>query len=139
MSDLLLRDALELWSGSEPYEDFPCATILWRLLPAIDHDKIRLFYRDDLCVGLITWAFMTDGEFISRDYSGSEIFSRGSGDKMVFVDMIAPFGRRDVLWMCREMRKQFWTQYPNVSSVFAHRGSRNGIFPNRGIWHENAA
>ena len=116
------EDAVRLWTTVHPYSTFKSATIAWRLLPAILHNQIRLFYRDGECVGLITWAFMTRDEFESRDYSGKEIFSRDRGDVMVFVDMIAPRGRSDVLWMCKEMRKQFYTQYPDVRDVRAHRG-----------------
>jgi len=135
---LMLNDALKLWTTIKPYSDFRCETISWRLLPAIEHDQLRLFYRDGECVGLITWAFMTREEFDTRDYSGSEIFSRDIGECMVFVDMIAPHGKRDVLWMCKEMRKQFFTQYPFVKEVLAHRGKRDGAFPNKGVWHEAA-
>ena len=135
----MIRDALKLWTTVEPYSGFPSATISWRLLPAIDNEQIRLFYRGDKCVGLITWAFMTEEEFDTRDYSGVEIFARRDGEIMVFIDMIAPHGKNDVLWMCKEMRKQFYTQYPDVKDVRAHRGKRDGSFPNKGAWHENAA
>ena len=138
MSDVL-EDALHLWTTVEPYDGFPSATIAWRLIPAIENDQIRLFYRDSECVGLITWAFMTEEEFDSREYSGVEIFSRREGEIMVFVDMIAPYGRNDVLWMCKQMRKQFYVQYPWVENVYAHRGKRNGSFPNKGKWHETHA
>ena len=138
MSDVL-KDALRLWTTVEPYNNFKSATIAWRLIPAIENDQIRLFYREGEWIGLITWAFMTEEEFETRDYSGMEIFSRRDGDIMVFVDMIAPHGKNDVLWMCKEMRKQFFTQYPAVKDVRAHRGKRNGSFPNKGVWHENAA
>ncbi len=134
----MIEDALGLWTTVAPYSGFPCETISWRLLPAIANERVRLFYRDGECVGLITWAFMTDDEFDSREYVGAEIFARDDGDKLVFVDMIAPQGKSDVLWMCKEMRKQFWSQYPNVTEVFAHRGNRNGVFPNKGAWHDAA-
>ena len=135
----MIRDALEFWTKVKPYSGFPCATIAWRLLPAIENEQIRLFYRDGKCVGLITWAFMTEEEFETRNYSGVEIFARRDGEIMVFIDMIAPHGKNDVLWMCKEMRKQFYTQYPDVKDVRAHRGKRDGSFPNKGAWHENAA
>jgi hemolysin-activating ACP:hemolysin acyltransferase len=135
----MIEDALRLWTTVAPYSGFRCETISWRLLPAIANDQLRLFYRDDECVGLITWAFMTNDEFETRVYDGAEIFGRDDGDKMVFVDMIAPQGKNDVLWMCKEMRKQFYVQYPMVENVYAHRGKRTGAFPNRGKWHENAA
>ena len=133
------EDAVRLWTTVAPYSGFKSETIAWRLLPAIENEQIRLFYRDGECVGLITWAFFTQEEFDSREYSGEEIFARKDGEVMVFVDMIAPRGRNDVLWMCKEMRKQFYTQYPDVKDVRAHRGKRNGSFPNKGAWHEDAA
>lgn len=135
----MLRDAIGLWTTVSPYSGFPSETISWRLLPAIENGRIRLFYRDGNCVGLVTWGFMTDREFETRDYCGGEVFSRSFGDIMVIVDMIAPYGGRDVLWISREMRRQFWLDYPEVSYIWAHRGNRNGSFPNRGIWHEIAA
>jgi len=82
---------------------------------------------------------MTREEFASKDYCGPEIFARDEGDVMVFVDMIATHGKKDVLWICKEMRKQFWIQYPGVTEVLAHRGNRNGTFPNKGAWHDKAA
>ena len=135
----VLRDALSLWTTVEPYSGFPSATISWRLLPAIDHDHIRLFYIDGKCIGFITWAFMTEKEFQSREYSGAELFARRDGNILVFVDMIAPYSKNHVLMMCKEMRRQFYTQYPDVIDVRAHRGKRDGSFPNKGAWHENAA
>ena len=39
----MLRDALKLWTTSAPYKNFPCETVAWRLLPAIDNEQIRLF------------------------------------------------------------------------------------------------
>lgn len=135
----MIRDALKLWTTVEPYSGFPSATISWRLLPAIDNNQIKLFYRDNECVGLVTWAFMTEEEFETRDYSGIEVFARRDGEIMVVIDMIAPHGKNDVLWISKEMRKHFYTQYPDVKDVRAHRGKRDGSFPNKGAWHENAA
>ena len=135
----MIEDALHLWTTVEPYSGFPCATIAWRLIPAIDNDQIKLFYRDGECVGLVTWAFMTEEEFDTRDYSGVEIFARRDGEIMVVIDMIAPHGKNDVLWISKEMRKHFYTHYPDVKDVRAHRGKRDGSFPNKGAWHENAA
>jgi hemolysin-activating ACP:hemolysin acyltransferase len=134
----MLRDALDLWTSSDSYKDFKSSTIAWRLLPAIDNNQIRLFYRDGKCVGLTTWAFMTREEFESKEYYGPEIFARKDGEVMVVVDMISTMGKKDVLWISKEMRKQFWTQYPDVTEVLAHRGNRNASFPNKGNWHDKA-
>ena len=130
------QDALDLWVTTEPYSSFPCGTIAWRLLPALDSGQIKLFYRDDKCVGLVTWAFMTEEEFDTREYDGSEIFSRDSGDLLVVIDMIAPGGRSDVLWISRSMQKYLHSCYPGVSKIFGHRGERVGFFTNKGTWNE---
>lgn len=136
-----LKDALSLWTTVPPYSTLTSATIAWRLLPAIANNKIRLFYRDGECVGLALWAFMTDKEFMTRKYSGEEIFARGSGDRLVVIDMIAPGGRDDVFWICRELRKLFYDLYPSAAKIYAHRGSigRVGVFPNGGKWHEDVS
>jgi len=133
----MLEEAVRLWTTVAPYRSFRCETIAWRLLPAIENDKARLFYRDGQCVALITWAFMTSEEFETREYYGPEIFARDTGEKLVCVDLIAPYGRKDVVWVCKEMRKQFGDQYPWVETVYAHRGKRSGLFPNAGVWHED--
>lgn len=75
---------------------------------------------------------MTREEFETRKYHGPTVFARRSGEVLVFVDMIAPEGRSDVLYICREMRKLFKTRYPEAGVVLAHRGRRNGTFPNKG-------
>jgi hypothetical protein len=51
---------------------------------------------------------------------------------LVVVDMIAPGGRNDVLMVVRDLRRHFWALYPEHERVFAHRGPRNGVFPNKG-------
>ena len=126
-------DALELWTTVAPYSLFPSQTIAWRLMPALESGQYRIYRdEDDRPYGLITWAFMTEEEFETRDYSGEEIFARDDGDVLVFVDMIAPRGKNDVLSIFRDMRRSFVTMYPHVDKVLAHRGQRNGTFPNKG-------
>lgn len=128
----MLSDAIRLWTTVEPYRSHRAANIAWRLLPAIENGQCRLFYREGRPVGLATWGFMTAAEFETRRYSGAEVFARRSGERLVFVDMIAPGGQSDVLWMCRELRVQFKRDYPGVEKIWAHRGPRTGVFPNKG-------
>jgi len=75
---------------------------------------------------------MTDEEFETRRYWGWEVFSRPDGDRLVIVDMIAPGGRNDVLMVSRDVRQHFLALYPQHERVYAHRGSRTGVFPNKG-------
>ena len=131
MRDLV--DALELWTTTDPYRDLPGKTIAWRLIPALEHGHYRL-YRDNegYPVGLVTWAFMTREEYETGVYYGPEVFARKDGELLVFADMIAPYGRNDVLFICRDLRKIFKELYPGVKTVVARRGQRTGVFPNKG-------
>lgn len=127
-----LLGALQLWTETAPYSSFPSETIAWRMMPALESGQYRL-YRDAYGFprGFISWAFMTHQEFETRDYNGSEIFARKTGECLVFVDMIAPYGRNDVLLICRDMRHLF-EDSPEIGRALAHRGRRNGVFPNIG-------
>lgn len=127
-----LLAALSLWTTVEPYSKFPCETIAWRLLPAFEHKKAAVFWRDDRLVGFATWAFMTKEEFETGDYCGPEVFARDIGEVLVLADMIVPGGKNDVLWVCRQLRRYFRERYKNHAKVLAHRGPRNGVFPNIG-------
>lgn len=131
MRDLV--DALELWTTTDPYRTFPAQTIAWRLLPALKSGQYRVYRGiNGEPRGFISWAYMTQKEFETREYSGEAIFARDSGEAIVFVDMIAPYGRNDVLSICRDMRRLFRERYPDVQHVLAHRGRKNGSFPNIG-------
>lgn len=129
----ILYDAIDLWTTTPPYRHFPCETIHNRLFPAVHFDRIFCMYDEAGNMrGFTTWAFMTKQEFHTRIYWGWEIFAREDGEMLVFVDMIAPGGKNDVLSMCRDLRRLFKHKFPHVKNVYAHRGPRNGVFPNKG-------
>lgn len=131
--DKVFIDAMYLWSTVPPYKEYPVRTITDRLLPAIKTSRIKVYYdQDQMMHAFATWGFMTDREFESRDYSGEEVFSRNSGDKLVVVDMIAPGGINDVLFVARDLRKFFNKLYPHITKAYAHRGGRNGVFLGKG-------
>lgn len=126
-------DALSLWTTVSPYASYPCSTIGNRLLPAFRFGRVRPYYGEDGGLrAFATWAFMTREEYETRSYWGWEVFSRPDGELLVVVDMIAPGGRNDVLMVTRDLRRHFWALYPEHERVFAHRGPRNGVFPNKG-------
>jgi hemolysin-activating ACP:hemolysin acyltransferase len=106
-------DCLNLWVTTPPYCDFPSKTIGWRLVPAFKHGRFKVWYDNNgLCTGFVTWAWMTDSEFETRKYTGSEVFARNYSDKLVFVDMIAINGVSDVLSMSRDLRRFFRKTVP---------------------------
>jgi hemolysin-activating ACP:hemolysin acyltransferase len=91
-----------------------------------------VFWRDDEPVGVVTWAFLTLEEYETREYDGPEVFKRSDGERLVVVDLIVPGGPSDVLLVCRHLRKFFKAEYGEHQKVLAHRGLRNGVFPNMG-------
>ena len=126
-------DCLTLWTTVEPYSGYPAETIAWRLVPAFENGGYKVWNNENgSCRGFATWAWMTNEEFETREYSGKEIFARGSGDKFVVVDMIANGGHSDVLYCTRELRKFFRQEFPDVETIWAHRGPRTGWYPNKG-------
>ena len=128
-----LLNAIELWCSEEPYCGFRSATIGWRLLPAEAAGKILHFWDGDRYRGFITWAFLTASEYENLDYCGLEVFSRDSGDRLVFIDMIAKGGASDVLFISRDVRDFFRREFPEISRIRSHRGSRLASVLNRGI------
>jgi hemolysin-activating ACP:hemolysin acyltransferase len=130
-------NAVTLWSTVKPYSGFPSETIAWRLIPAFKHNSYKMWHNaDGSCRGFVTWAFMSSEEFDTREYSGAEIFARKSGDKLVFVDMIAPNGVSDVLYMSRDLRSFFRKQFPEVKIAWSHRGPRTGWYPKKAAGHD---
>lgn len=132
-TDKSFVEVCNLWCNTPPYSDYPAKSIANRLYPAFYFNQIRLYH--DVVGNLrsfATWGFMTDEEFETRDYWGWEVFSRKEGDRLVVVDMIAPGGKNDVLFVSRDLRKFFKSAFPDVEKVYAHRGQRNGVFPNKG-------
>ena len=127
-----LAGALRLWTTVHPYSGYRCQTIAWRLLPAHEHGRIRHYTEGSRYVGFITWAWFTREEFETGVYSGPEVFARDSGEVVVLVDMIAPGGRNDVLFIVKEARQYLSGLYPNEPSLLAHRpGGRIAKFTRR--------
>lgn len=125
------EDALRLWTTVAPYSGYPCSTIANRLVPAIKHGRIRHYRRDDRYMGFVTWAWFTWSEAESGVYYGPEVFSRDSGDILRVIDMIAPGGRDDVLYMARDIRRFLSEKYPGEGYALARRQGRVAKFTRR--------
>jgi hemolysin-activating ACP:hemolysin acyltransferase len=120
----ILRDTLELWTTQEPFSRYKSQTIAWRLLPAIDNKRIRVYYRGDLCVGFVTWAWFLEKEFDTMKFNGAEVFARNDGDMIYIMDAIIPYGSADVKHVVRDMRRHLSELYPDKPAAFAHRNKR---------------
>ena len=125
-------NALDLWCTEAPYCGFPSRTIGWRLLPAHEAGRLRHYWDGDRYMGFVSWAFLTDAEYISNEYSGWDVFARDYGDCLVVIDMIAKGGVSDVLFISRDIRGFFKREFPEIDRICSHRGSRLASIPNKG-------
>ena len=124
----MLVDAVRLWATVPPYSSFRCETMAWRLLPAIENDRVRFHYRGGDCVGFVTWGWLTDAEIATATYRGPEVFGRNSSDHLVIMDMIAPHGRKDVYFMAKDIRSHLSDLYPDCEVGISRRGDRFGRY-----------
>ena len=129
----IFRDTVELWTTISPYSGYNSETIAWRLLPAIDNERIKVYYRSGKCVGFVTWAWFTEEEFETLKFNGVEVFKRNEGDLLYVVDLIIPYGRSDVVHIVKDMRKYLSDVYPNKPKAFAHRTGFKKQWTNRSI------
>lgn len=126
-------DCLLMWTTTHPYSKHGSETIHWRLIPAFINNQYWLWYHPDgRLKGFATFAYMTAEEYETRRWSGWDVFARRGGERIVIVDMIAPGGRSDVLSISRDVRKRCKVMFPDHDRVWAHRGTRNGWYPNKG-------
>jgi len=118
------RDTVKLWSTIAPYSGYKSQTISWRLIPAIENNRIRTYYEKDSnkCIGFVTWAWLTNEEFKTQVYDGPEVFKRDSGDQVHVVDFIAPYG--NVMRIFRDIKRHLSDMYPDYNYCTARRGSR---------------
>ena len=124
-SNKLLFDALGLWTRNPIYGELPSKTIAWRLLPAFKNNKIKIFYENGKPYAFATWAFFTEDEGVTGDYSGEEVFARADGSMLKVVDMVA---HHSVLYICRQLYRYFTDEYPHVRRVYARRGNRKAWY-----------
>jgi hemolysin-activating ACP:hemolysin acyltransferase len=124
-------DALQLWTTTEPYSKYPSERIGWQLVPAYEHGKLRVYYRGGEPVGFVTWTWLTTEEFRTRDYSGREVFSRDVGEVLYIPNMIAPYGRSDVFFIARDIRRHLSELYPDAHLALSRRQNRVGSYARR--------
>jgi len=130
------RDALSIWTTDETYKDYRSEVINWRLVPADENEKLRVYYRETgEPYAMLTYCFLKEDEAKSMDWWGDEAFSRESGDQLWVIDMIARGGKDDVLAVSKDIRKFFYETYPEFETVYAMRGNgiRRGWYPNKGL------
>lgn len=47
------KDTVKLWTTTPPYSGYRSEVISWRLYPAIEHSRIKVYYREGSVLGLL--------------------------------------------------------------------------------------
>jgi hemolysin-activating ACP:hemolysin acyltransferase len=118
------KDTVKLWTTTPPYSGYRSEVISWRLYPAIEHSRIKVYYREGKCIGFVTWAWLTDKELSTREYLGRDVFKRDIGEHLYIIDLIAPHGLSDLLKITRNLEEYLCDLYPNCKSLAFHRKDR---------------
>jgi hemolysin-activating ACP:hemolysin acyltransferase len=113
------RTALKFWTTDPGYKKLNPRTVEWRLVPAYQNGRLLMLCNEGRTEGVAVWGWMTDAEYATQKYSGKEVFSRKSGDKLVVTDI---FSNVNVTRFARQMGRYFRKLYPDLSVVHGHRG-----------------
>ena len=104
------------------YREQSIRNLGYRFIPAVQHGKVRYYFRDNNLTAFVTWAYLTHDEAVTGSYNGNEVFSRTEGDRVWVMDMVA---QDSVLYICRDMYK-YLAEVTNHDYCYWRRGDRIG-------------
>ena len=98
-----------LWMSSPLHRDWPLHSAARFLLPAIQLQQFHVIERDDIPVAYCSWAWLSpEAEMIYMlNPSAIETNDWCSGDRLWFIDWIAPFAKTDSWTLRRAMMQRF--------------------------------
>lgn len=102
----LLGKIVWLWGISKLHKTWPLEVGINYIIPAIENNQYILLEDNDGNVrGYISWAFLGKNEEKKYilDPSSLQLEDWNSGERLWFIDIIAPFSMRDVLTLRRKM------------------------------------
>ena len=107
-SSAILGEMVWLYSFSGIHRDWPVGSIHQWLLPAIMHKQYRIYHKGKKPVGFVTWAWLSrEGETAYvRNTKSLQPKDWKSGDRLWFLDFIAPFG--DTKNMAQDLRQNLF-------------------------------
>jgi len=116
-----------LLDSAPMYRDQCIRNLGYRFIPAVQHGRVRYYFRGDSLTGFVTWAYLTHEEADTGEYDGDEVFARKSGDRLWVMDMVA---QDSVLYICRDLYKYFGA-VTNHDFCYWRRGDRVGWIKKR--------
>ena len=109
------------------YREQSIRNLGYRFIPAVQHGKVRYYFRDNSLTAFVTWSYLTHDEAARGDYNGNEVFARTEGDKLWVMDMVA---QDSVLYICRDLYK-YLGEVTNHDHCYWRRGDRVGWIKKR--------
>ena len=104
----LLGDILTLMTASDTHQDYRIQHFAQLVLPPVQHDQFRIYHdTNQRPVGFVSWAKLSE-EAEQRLLSRRETLRESdwnSGDKMYFMEFLAPFGH--IKQMVHDLRQRF--------------------------------
>ena len=90
-----------LLDSAPHYREQSIKNLGYRFIPAIQHGKVRYYFRDGSLIGFCTWCFLTEEEGKTQKYNGKEVFARMEGEQAWVIDMVAV---DSVSYIAKDMR-----------------------------------
>lgn len=110
------------------YREQSIRNLGYRFIPAVQHGKVRYYFRDNSLTAFVTWTYLTHDEAVTGSYNGDEVFARTEGDRLWVMDMVA---QDSVLYICRDMYKYLAEVNPTHDYCYWRRGDRIGWIKKR--------
>ena len=95
-------------------------------VPALMHNKYKVWVKDKKLVGFCTYAFLTDEEIEKNRFNGFEAFARKEGEKIHFTQFVCRAGRRETFRFVRQIQRDLSKQYPNKTPASGLRVKLDG-------------
>lgn len=95
----VLGDITWLLMHSPMHRRWPVAFIERFILPAVHHKQFRLFHKDGVPIGYVSWAWLSkevEDRYLAGGYSLTLADWR-SGDRPWFIDYMVPFGHLKIV------------------------------------------
>lgn len=102
----VLGEMVWLYSHSKLHEKWQISSIHRWLLPALETKQFRIYHRGTKPVGFVSWAWLNESVETAYVLNTSSLRPNSwrSGDRLWFIDLVAPFG--DATAICRDLRNK---------------------------------
>lgn len=96
--DKAVSDGLSLFNMSEGHRAYTVSDLQTYLILPIKYNTIRLYYRDDQPIGLVTWCWLSEENsnlFLNGKYHPTEEdhdSTKRTGKELWGMELIAPYG-----------------------------------------------